>query len=215
MAISGNLGGKVPVVDDVLSSHEQEIYPITSLDENCIEIEFQTDQNYYVDLRQTYLALKLKLVIGRGYEIYSTKDLKKEHKEEAKAEEDKTAEEEAPVLLVIHVKNILHSIFSNVEVYINNQQIYNSNGLYAHKAYISNNFKGGISEFKGVLQSKAYDYEEFPDQIMETLLSEHFFTRRMKVLSRPDGFMLYGKLGLIFSSPLLNFNIQIWKLGYD
>ena len=57
VAVSGSLGGKVPVVDDVLSSHEHEIYPTTSLDENCIEFEFQTDWNYYVDLRQTYLAL--------------------------------------------------------------------------------------------------------------------------------------------------------------
>ena len=68
VAVSGNLGGKNPVVDDVLSSHEQEIYPSTSLDDNCIELEFQTDRNYYVDLRQTYLVLKLKLVKGRGYE---------------------------------------------------------------------------------------------------------------------------------------------------
>ena len=49
VAVSGNLGGKVPVVDDVLSSHEQEIYLTTSLDENCIECEFQTDRNYYVE----------------------------------------------------------------------------------------------------------------------------------------------------------------------
>ena len=28
---------KVPVVDDVLSSHKQESYPTTSLDENSIE----------------------------------------------------------------------------------------------------------------------------------------------------------------------------------
>ena len=34
VAVSGNLGRKVPVVDDVLSSHEQEFYPVTSLDEN-------------------------------------------------------------------------------------------------------------------------------------------------------------------------------------
>ena len=71
VAVSGNLGGEVPVVNDVLSSHEQEIYPITSLDENCIEFEFETDRNYYVDLRQTYLALKLKLVRSRGYETYN------------------------------------------------------------------------------------------------------------------------------------------------
>ena len=86
VAVSGNLGGKVPVIHDVLSSHEQEIYPTISTDENCIEFEFQTDQNYYVDLRQTYLALKLKFVRGRGYETYNTKEVKKEHKEEEKAE---------------------------------------------------------------------------------------------------------------------------------
>ena len=73
MAVSGKLGGKVRVVDDVLSSHEKEIYPTTSLDENCIEFDFQTDRNYYVDLRQTYVALKLKLVRGLGYETYNTK----------------------------------------------------------------------------------------------------------------------------------------------
>ena len=76
VAVSGNLGGKVPVVDDVLSSHEQEIYPTTSLDKNCIVLEFQTDRNQYVDLRQTYLALKLIFVKGRGYETHNTKEVK-------------------------------------------------------------------------------------------------------------------------------------------
>ena len=75
VAVSGNLGGKVPIVDNVLSLHEQKIYPTTSLDENCIEFEFQTDRKYYVDLRQTYLPLKLKLVRGRGYETYNTKEV--------------------------------------------------------------------------------------------------------------------------------------------
>ena len=85
-------------------------------------------------------------------------------------------------------------------MYINNQQIYNSNGLYAHKSYISNNFKGTISEEKGVSHCEGYDYEEFPDEIMEAPLSEPFFTRRMKKLGRPDGFMLFGTLGVDFSS---------------
>ena len=88
------------------------------------------------------MALKLKLVRGRGYETHNTQEVEKEHKEEVKAEEGDTAQEEA-VPLVTHVNNILHSTFSNVEVYIINQQIYNSKGLYAHKFYISNNFKGG------------------------------------------------------------------------
>ena len=149
VAVCGILGGKVSVVDDVLSSHEQEVYPTTSLDESCIEFESRTDRNYYVDLRQTYLALKLKLIWGRGYETYNTKEVQKEHKEETKADEEETSEE-APDPLVTQVNNKLHSTFSNVEVYINNQQNYNSHGLYAHKSHNSNNFKVAISEYKGV-----------------------------------------------------------------
>ena len=160
------------------------------------------------------MALKLKLVRGCGYETYNTKEVKKEHEGEAKAEEEETAEEDAPVPLVTHVNNILHSIFSNVEMYINNQQIYNSNGLFAHKSYISNNFKGSISEYKGVLHCEGYDYEEFLDEIMEAPFCEPFFTRRMKMPSTPDGFMLFGILGVDFF-PLLKFYMQIWKLGYD
>ena len=68
VAVSGNPGVKVPVMDDVLSSQEQEIYPTTFLDENSIEFEFQTDRNVYVDLRQTHLALKIKQVKGRGFD---------------------------------------------------------------------------------------------------------------------------------------------------
>ena len=90
--------------------------------------------------------------------------------------------------------------FSNVEVYVNNQQSYNSNGLYAHQSYISNNFKGAISEYKRVLHCDRYDYEDFPDEIMEAPLSETFCTRRMKMLSRPDGFIMYRKLGVDFFS---------------
>ena len=82
VAVSGNPGVKVPVADDVLSSHEQEIYPTTSLDENSIEFDFQTDRYVYVDLRQTYFALKIKLVKGRGCDTYNTTEKKKEHKED-------------------------------------------------------------------------------------------------------------------------------------
>ena len=210
VAVSGNLGGKVPVVHDVFSSHEQETYPTTSPDENGIKFEFQTDRSCYVDLRQTYLALKPKLVRGLGYETYNTKEVSKEHKGEAKAEEE-TAEEDAQVPLVTHVNNILHWIVSNVEVYINNQQIYNSNGLYAHKFCFPNIFKGSISEYKGVLHCEGHVYVKFPDETMEAPLSEPFLTRRMKMLSRPDGFMLFGKLGVdVFStSELLYANTKI------
>ena len=88
------------------------------------------------------MASKLKVVKGRGNETYNTKDLRKVHKEDSKVDVETEEEQEAPVPLITHVNNIMHSIFSIVEVYIKNQQIYNSNGLYANKTYISNNFKG-------------------------------------------------------------------------
>ena len=173
VAVSENLGEKVPIVDDVLSSHEQEIYPTTSFDENCIESEFQTDQNYYVDLRQSFLALKLKFVKRRSYDTYESKEDEKEHKDESvvfiESGTDDEEEEQKEVARVTYVNNIMHSIFSNVEVYINNQQIYNSNGIYAHKSYISNNFKAAISEYNGVLHCEGYDYEQDPEDISNAL----------------------------------------------
>ena len=162
VAVSGNLGGKVPIVDDVLFSHEQEFYPTTSLDENCIELEFQTHRNYYVDLRQSFLALKLNFVKGRGYNTYERKE-KKEHKDASVVFfEDIGTDKEDEAARVTYVNNIMHSIFSNVEVHISSQQIYNSNGLYAHKSYISNNFKAAFFENKGVLHCECYDYEQDP-----------------------------------------------------
>ena len=212
VVLSGNLGAKVPIVDDFPSSHEQENYPTTSLDENCIEFDFQTDRNYYVDLRQSFSALKLKFVKGRGYDTYESKKKKKEHKDESVVftETGSDDEEQEEVARVTYVDIIMHSIFSNVEVYINNQQIYNSNGLYAHKSYISNNFNAAISEYKGALHCEGYDYEQDPEDISNPL-PDPFFTRRMQLINRPDGFMLYGNLGIDFftTSELLYPNMEI------
>ena len=59
----------------------------------------------------------------------NSKEKKKEHKDESvvftETGDDDSEEEE--VARVTFVNNIMHSIFSNVEVYINNQQIYNFN----------------------------------------------------------------------------------------
>ena len=190
---------KVQIVDDVMPSHDQKIYPTTSPDESSIEFDFQTDRNVYVDLRQTYLDLKIKLVKGRGFDTYKTTEKKKEHKGDAAFAETgdddvEFIEEDEGVPQITHVNNILHSIFSNAELYINNHRIYNSNGLYAHKSHISKKFKSTLSDYKGILHCEGYDYEENPENLVEGPV----FTRRMKLCSGPDGFMLYGKLGIDF-----------------
>ena len=87
---------------------------------------------------------------------YKTTKKKKEHKEdtiftETGDDDVEFIEGEEGVPHITHVNNILHSIFSNAELYINNHQIHNSNGLYGHKSHISNNFKSKLSDYKGVL----------------------------------------------------------------
>ena len=165
-------------------------------------------------MRHSFLTLNLKFVKRRGYDTYESKEKKKEHKDESVVftETGDDEEKQEEIAQVTYVNNILHSIFSNVEVYINNQQIYNSNGLHAHKSYISNNFKAAISEYKGDLHCEGYDYEQDPEDIGNRL-PDPFFTWRMKLLSRPDGFMLYGKLGIYFFStselPYPNMKIRL------
>ena len=97
-----------------------------------------------------------------------------------------------------------------MEVYINNHQIYNSKGLYAHKSLIWHNFKASTSEYKGALHSEGFDYEQYPEDNNDPL-PDPFITRRMKLLIKPDGFMLYGKLGIDFfsTSELLYPNMKI------
>ena len=155
------------------------------------------------------MALKLKFVKGHDYDTYESKEKKKEHKDESvvfteRGTDDDEAEE---VARVTYVNNKLHSIFSNVEVYINNQQTYNSNGLYAHKSYISNDFKEAISEYKGVLHCEGYDYDQDPEDISSPL-PDPFFTRRMKLLQDLTVSICMANWGLTFSQ-LMNYSIQI------
>ena len=164
-------------------------------------------------MRQSFLALKLKFVKGHDYDTHESKEKKKTHKDESVVFTETGTddeEEQEEVARVTYVNNILHLILSNMEVSINNQQIYNSNGLYAHKSYISNNFKAAISEYKEVLPREGYDYEQDPE-VISNPLPDPFFTRRMKLLSRPDVFMLYAKLGINFfsTSELLYSNMKI------
>ncbi len=64
-----------------------------------------------------------------------------------------------------------------------------------------------MSDYKGVLHCEGYDHEEDPENLVEG----PFLTRRMKLCSRPDGFMLYGKLDIHFltTSELLYPNMKV------
>ena len=121
-------------------------------------------------------------------------------------------EQEAPVLLVTHMNNILHSVFSDVEVYINNEQIYNSNVCTQTLRF--QQLRGAILEYKGVLHCQGYVYEEFPHETLGARLFERFFTRRLKYLAEPVASCCMVNWGLTFSV-FLNWYIQRWNLDCD
>ena len=202
MAVSGNLGGKTQVVDAVLSSYELEICPTTTLGENCIELELQTDRSYYVDLRETdVLGFETETCQGSCLRNLQYQRNTNGAQRGSKSGRETDARREGSSSSHCSGKFQLAFNFFPCWIIINNQQSCNSNGLHGHKSYISNNFNWPISEHKGVLHCRGYECEEIPDEVMEAPLSEPFFTRRLKPLSRrPDVLMLYSKLRVDFFS---------------
>ena len=157
LAVSGNIGGKGPVVDGVLSSHEQEFNPTTSLDENCIEFQFQTDRaTKFVWDRRIWLwnwnlstAVVTKLTIS--------KKNKKKRIRRSKSGWGNGAGARGSSFSRYSWKMYFALNFSNVEIYINDQQNYNSNGMYARKSYFFNIFTEVTKGYKRVLQYEVYD----------------------------------------------------------
>ena len=143
-----NLFEKVSVLEQIQWSNEQRTFPTNSLNEASIEFLLETDRNVFLDLQEVYLSLKVQLKNGMR---------------------NLQPEDEA-----CFVNNILHSLFSNCEVYFNNEQVYSSNGLYAHKALISTEFSGtkGVKDSLGYCQG--YEFEPDPSNFEEEPFAERF-----------------------------------------
>ena len=62
-----------------------------------------------------------------------------------------------------------------------------------------------------MLHCEGFDFEANPEGAMDNLSEDPFFSRRMKTFSRPDGLMLYSKMGVDFftTSELLYPNMKV------
>ena len=135
-------------------------------------------------MRDTHLSLKLQLFKGRLFDAFK----KEKAEQEAKSDEDS---DEEPQTYLFYVNNLLQSLFSNCEVYFNNTMVYNANGLYPHKAEISNEFNSSAVSNKGILACHGYSFEEYPDAF-----DMHPFTDRASSLGTGITFSLYGRLAI-------------------
>ena len=154
----------VPILEPILWSNTQQTFPTNSLKEAIIDFHLETDRNVMLDLQETYLLLKVEV------------------------KKDGVALENADE--VMFSNNALHSLFSNCEVYFNNEQIYTSNGLYPHKAQISNEFSGtrGLKDSIGICQG--YQYENIPNDFNSAP-----FTGKVMTVNTGEK-MFYGKLAI-------------------
>ena len=132
-------------------------------------------------MRDTHLSLKLQLFKGTLFDAF--KKEKAEHK--AKSEEDS---DEEPQTYLIY---LLHSLFSNCEVYFNNTMVYNANGLYPHKAQISNEFNSSAVRNKGILACHGYSFEKCSEAF-----DMYPVTDRANSLGSGKTFSLYGRLAI-------------------
>ena len=173
------------------------IYPAISLDENCIAFEIQRDRNCYVDLRQTYLALKVKLVRGRGYKTYNSKEVKKGEHRGGKSGRGRDGGGRRSSSSRYSCKHFalffpMLKCTSTINKFTTLMDCMRTNLTFPTT---SREPSLNTREF---CTARGRTMKNFIE-IMEAPLSEPFLTE-MKMLSRPDGFMLYGKLGVEFFS---------------
>ena len=114
------------------------------------------------------------------------KNEKAEHR--AKSEEDS---DEEPQTYLTFINYLLHSLFSNCEVYFNNTMDYNANGLFPHKAQISNEINSSAVSNKELLACHGYSFKEYP-----VAFDMHPFTDRVNFLGTGITFSLYGRLAI-------------------
>ena len=69
--------------------------------------------------------------------------------------------------------------------------VYNANGLYPHKAQISNEFNSSAVSNKEMLACHGYSFEEYPEAF-----DMYPFTDRANSLGSGITFLLYGRLSI-------------------
>ena len=159
---------KPPILVNFESGNVQEIYPVGSLDGPSIEFNIETDRHVFLDLQNIFLDLSIKVVKGNQVDL---------------------ANDDA----VYMANNMLHSLFSNCDVSLNNELVSSSNGHYAHKAMIQAETSHTRSTKESLLECQGYSYEATPSDFT----GDAFLKRKAKTHESVQ-LNLFGKLAVDF-----------------
>ena len=130
------------MLEPIETSAPLQIFPTNSLNDSSLEFVLETDRNIFIDLTEMYLQLKVRVTSSTG------------NLDPASADDD-----------VCLVNNGMHSLFSNCQVYFNSELVYSSNGLYAHKAFLSTEVSGTKGTKECISSYHGYTYEFEPDDL--------------------------------------------------
>ena len=167
---------KPPVLINFDYGSMQEVHTKSGIDGPTLDFEIQTDRNCFLDMSEVYLRLYVRIVnLTTGKTIDTTTDK------------------------IMLANNSLHSLFDNCEVSLNGEQISTSNGLYAHKAFVTTEWSHPSSCKDSVLQCQGYSIEEDPANLTGNFKEASAETDDLFVGGVTSGkYYLFGKLAVDF-----------------
>ena len=121
----------------------QKVGPSYSPDGPMLEFEVLGDRNNFIDLQKFLLEIKCKISRNNDGDLRTGTD---------------ATNTDAPYFS----NNALHSLFSECTVSANGVKISNTNGNYAHKAFIETEFSSGTTAKNTWLACQGYYYEDEP-----------------------------------------------------
>lgn len=146
--------------------YDAEIFTHTSPDEPAIEFEISGAKNQMngsvIDPKS--ITLQLKVECKRRVPPQPTDDA-------------------SAKVTMCFVNNILHSLFSNVELFLQGVQVSSANNLYPHKAQIETETSHPPDCKNGILVIQGYEYEEDPADFGEGIA----FQNRRTLLANQKG----------------------------
>ena len=157
--------GKIPILDPNFLVQWTTNMSNKTLKRVNNRISLEIDRINFTDLRSTQIFIRGRVIKG-----------------------DRTRVDDFKETLLVN--NALHSLFSNCEIYLNNDQVHNANSLYAHHAFVAAEFsgtkgaKGSFSKCQGYqneVELNDFRKRPYPDTVFQ---------------KEKDEFILHGPLAI-------------------
>ena len=160
-----------PTMTTMQGTQWSDYHPIASLDSHHAPIEFLIPPHteFYTDLSQAYLYIKFRILKQTGEDL------------------DMDAK-------VFPINNFFHSMFSGIDLYINNKLITNNSDTYPYRAYLENLFSYGSDVKDNQLKAAEFWPEDEAGAFED--ITNASITDRGKRVAKSKSVELQGKLHL-------------------